>query len=388
MFGALVWKEIKYQLRNMTLYLFMAVVLLFYMTQFLPEVDSGMLQEPQPGLAMYGSKDVTDQETEMKVVFQDLNQYYDSGFIYKQALIINKTVYLSEKQKQIMKEAMARLGSYSDSQGKDFLDNIHIKVSYEEYLDIIRQLDKDLGGSTYYGDTYRSLILRQPMTYEDALKEYEDIKTKDKITNAYGRIFADYMGITAGLFPVFVAAFVLTRDKRSRMQELIYGRTISSIKYATSKYVALLACMIPIYLALAAHATYRVLWIANQEGFTADPLGIFRYTLLWIIPTLMFTTAIGMLVSALSGSGVAAVLLQFVLWFVSISSLKGRYELYRSVIRFNTIGDYNSYIKWLPQITANRVFYTLLSLALLLAASWILSRRREAVNGFKILKHH
>ena len=197
MFGALVWKEIKYQLRNMTIYLFMAVVLLFYMTQFLPEVDSGILQEPQPGLAMYGSKDVTDQETEMKVVFQDLNQYYNSGFIYKQALIINKTVYLSEKQKQIMKEAMDRLGVY---EGND----IHIKVSYEEYLDLIRQLDKDLGGSTYYGDRYRSLILREPMTYEDALREYEDIKTKDKITNAYGRVFADYMGITAGLFPVFV----------------------------------------------------------------------------------------------------------------------------------------------------------------------------------------
>lgn len=386
MFLQLVWKEVKYQSKNITFYLFIAVVLMFYVSQFVPYIDSGTLLEPQPGMPHYGMKEIEDEEAEMKAVFLDMNQYYNTGYILKQSVLINKTVNLSEEQRTMMKEALDKLGYFKSDTGKTPFENIEIKVSYSEYLEIVRGLDKSLGGSTYYGDKYRKYILQQPMTYEDAMKEFENIKNKDKITNAYGRVFADYMGITAGLFPVFLSAFVLTKDRRSRMHELIYSRSISSFSYVAAKYLAILLITVVLYLLLAAHATYGVAGMAQQSGYAVDMLAFFKYTALWLVPTLMFSTAMGMFISIAIGNGVAAILVQFVLWFLSITSLGGNYEWYRNIIRFNQLGSYEKYITWLPQITANRIFYTVLSIAICLAAVRVFSLKRRAGNGFKSFK--
>lgn len=386
MFFQLVWKEMEYQTRNITLYLFIAVVLMFYSTQFMPYISQGTPLEPQPGAQYYGIKAIEDKESEIKAVYLDMQRSYSAGYILKQSVLINKVVNLSEDELNVMKTAMEQLAVYKHREGSNPMENVAVKASYEEYLQIVRELDKKLGGSTYYGDKYRKFILQQPMTYEDAMTEFETIKTKDKITNAYGRLFADYMGITAGLFPVFLAAFVMTRDKRSKMQELIYSRSIGSFSYIASKYVALLAILVTFYMAITAHATYGVVSQAQQGGYAVEILALFKYTITWLIPTLMFTIAVGMLVSLLLNNGVVAIFVQFVLWLVSITSLGGNYEFFRSIIRFNALGEYDSYISYLPQIIANRVFYTLFSIALLIAASWILSRKRGAANGSKIYK--
>jgi hypothetical protein len=97
----------------------------------------------------------------------------------------------------------------------------------------------------------------------------------------------------------------------------------------------------------------------------------------------MFSSAAGMLVSLLFGNGIAAIFVQFILWLISITSLGGSYELYRNVIRFNTLGSYEKYISWLPQITANRIFYTLFSIAIVMISAWVFSLKRGAAYGFK-----
>lgn len=409
MFSQLVLKEIKYQLRNVTFYLLIAVVLLFYVTQYFPYVQNGVLPEPKSTDGYYGERDVTDPEAEIKVVYDNIRRDYNFGLIYKQALIVNKTVILSPAQKEAMKSAMDKLGDFKPKEesleenreemtsGMDRamipklkldnpLETVEVKVSYEEYLQIVRDLDKALGGSTYYSDKYRKYILHQPMTYEEAMKEFEAIISKDRVTNAYGRVFADYIGITAGLFPAFLSAFVLIRDRRSRMQELIYSRSISSVKYIAAKYLGILICLTVLYLAIAGHATFATVIIARKAGYAVDLLAFFKYTAAWIVPTLMFSTSMGMLVSLLFGNGGIAILVQFVLWLLSINSLGGSYELYRNVVRFNTLGAYDKYMAWLPQITANRIFYIILSILIVMAAAWVLSLKRGSINGIKTFK--
>ncbi|MDF2519471.1 MAG: hypothetical protein K0R84_99 [Clostridia bacterium] len=409
MFSQLTLKEVKYQLSNVTFYLLIAVVLLFYVTQYLPYVQNGVLPEPKSTDGYYGERDVTDPEAEIKVIYANIRMYYNFGIIYKQGLLVNKTVILSPEQKEAMKSAMDKLGEFKPKEegiedsreemtaGMDRamipklkldnpLETVEVKVSYEEYLQIVRDLDKALGGSTYYSDKYRKYILHQPMTYEEAVKEFEEIVAVDRVTNAYGRVFADYMGIAAGLFPVFLSAFVLIRDRRSRMQELIYSRSISSIKYISSKYLGILICLTALYLAIAGHATFATAIAARNAGYAVDLLAFFKYTAAWIVPTLMFSTSMGMLVSLLFGNGGIAILVQFVLWLLSINSLGGSYELYRNVVRFNTLGAYDKYMAWLPQIMVNRIFYVILSILIVMSASWVLSLKRGSINGSKTFK--
>jgi hypothetical protein len=297
--------------------------------------------------------------------------------LLRNGLLINKTVKLSEKDRNILSATAEKIAVPSDG------GNIELKVSYEEYLNIVRKLDKDLGGNTDYSDKNRKMILNRSMTYEEALQEFNNIINKDKITNAYGRLFSDYMGIAAGFFPIFLSAFILTRDKRSRMYELVYSRSVKSHTYVLAKYTALVIVMFLGYLIAATHATVKFACFASQNNYIIDYFAFYKYTFAWILPTLMFTTAFGMLISIIFGNGIAAVPAQFILWITSLLPLGGNYALTKILIRFNTAGSYNNYIVWKNDIIINRIFYIILSLALVYIASMFLTLKRG--GGFGLL---
>jgi hypothetical protein len=112
-----------------------------------------------------------------------------------------------------------------------------------------------------------------------------------------------------------------------------------------------------------------------------DYLAFYKYTFLWILPTIMFTTALGMLISIIFENGIAAVPIQFILWMLSLQPLMGNYSLTKIFIRFNTAGNYSNYIIWKPDIIINRLFYIILSVALAYFTSMILTLKRGGSFG-------
>lgn len=375
MFFQLVKKEIVYQLRNITFYLFIAIILLFYSSQFTGDIDIKGIK-PVPGQEYYGSTAITDKTEEIKAVYKNMKSNLNTGDFLKNGLFINKTVKLSGEDKNILSAAAEKI-AVSSPDGS----TIELKVSYEEYLKIVRELDKSLGGNTPYGDKYRKTILHRPMTYEEAMEEFNNIVNKDKITNAYGRLFGDYMGITAGIFPIFISAFVLTRDKRSRMYEIIYSRSVKSHVYVFAKFTSMVIVILLGYLIAATHASVKFGIFAAENNYIIDYFAFYKYVFLWILPTIMFTTAFGMLVSIIFGNGIAAVPVQFILWMTSIMPLMGNYALSKILIRFNTAGRYGSYILWKQDIMMNRLFYTVLSVVLVYITSMFLSLKRGGGFG-------
>jgi len=221
-----------------------------------------------------------------------------------------------------------------------------------------------------------------PVTYEEAAANYENLVCKDKVTGGFGRLFSDYMGITAGFFSIFIGAFLPTRDKRSRMHELIYTRPVSSIVYVFARYIGACVSIIICYLLLATHATVMFAKIAAVNSLSMDYFAFYKYTFTWVLPTVMFTTSLGMLVSSVAGNGVASIPLQFLLWINSLLPLSGDYSLTKFVLRFNSAGKYEEYIKWLPAIYMNRVFFLIISFAIALLTSWVWSLRRSNSDGF------
>lgn len=388
MFSSLVLKEIKYQFRSITFYLFFLILILFYVTQFYGDIGGPNVSlAPTPpeelknsnliGYSNYGTKTITDENQKMAIMYTRLLGDAESGDILKHGSFINKIVNLSDEHIKVMEEAAIKISKEGYKNGV-----FHPDVSYKEFNTILNQVDEELGGGTYFGEKYRDYMLTTPKTYEEALEDFRITLEKDKITNAYGRLFSDYMGITAGLFPIFLSAFLLTRDKRYKMHELIYSRQISSFKYVVAKYLGVFISVIICYLVLAGHATYLFTKIASINSYSIDYLAFFKYTIVWVAPTVLFTLAVGLLISILFNNGIPAVPLQFGLWISSMMPLSGDYSLRKFIVRFNSAGEYGKYMEWKPDIVNNRIFFVVVSLAILLIGAWVFEKKRGHQDGY------
>ena len=324
----------------------------------------------------YGSTEITDPLEKMKYACYQMNNSLVNGVIHYYRLHIIASKNLSEEQKMLIHKAIMKIlpNGVLDEKNPRFL------VSYNECLSIVKELDKQLGVDTFEKVLKGESIYRG-LTYEEALIEFQELFGRDKITNAYARCLSDYMGITAGFFPIFLAGFILTRDYRSRMHELIYSKEVSSFVYVLSRFTAISIAVMLVYLGVAAHSTVVFIKLAGIYGYAIDNLAFFKHILAWVMPTVLFTVSLGLLISILFRNGIVAVVIQLVLWFSSLLPLVGDYSLLKYIVRFNAVVSYEKYESYYAAIYINRLFFTLLAFVLVAAASVILSWRRSTGYG-------
>lgn len=361
-------REIRYQLRSIVFWLLVIVLVMFYYTQF--GIASETQLEPEPSSSRpYGYTYDLTPEQEMAAIARRLNFDIRNGSTTRQGLIINKDLRLTSEQKEFMNQLYQELKNN--------------QLSYQVFEAKLQELDEWLGGRTIYGKEFRSKFLSRPLTFEEAQAQFETLVHQEGLANSYARLFADYMGITAGLFPVFVGAFVLARDRRTRMEELIRVRGISPLTYIIAKYLSIVLLLGLVYLIIALYPTYVFRQVCQQGAYPFQPLAFIKYTAGWVVPTLMFTVALSMTVAELTGSGLVAIVIQTVLWFTSITQLKGDYSFSKYIIRFNSAVDYELYHMCANDILINRLFYLAVSGILVLICAWIWSRKSVAERGKK-----
>lgn len=218
-------------------------------------------------------------------------------------------------------------------------------------------------------------------------KEYEAILKEDKVTNSYARLFADYIGIGLGFFMVFVTAFTLVRDKRYGSNELIYTREVSSLKYVGGKYLADVITALIIVLVVAGHATWLFHGFSKLTGDSISYTAFYKYTILWILPTIMFVASLSYVLQVVFDNGIVPIIIQFIYWMYSIDIHNNQITKY--IIRFNEIAPYSQFQPLEHTIFVNRIFYTLLSIVLLFVAVKLWDRKRGMLDdGFKIIKNY
>jgi ABC-2 type transport system permease protein len=153
------------------------------------------------------------------------------------------------------------------------------------------------------------------------------------------RLFCDYLGIIVSLFPVFVAVALGLKDRRSKMQHLIYTRKVTSFYFLFSRYAAMVVVMfLPVNL-LAVYATVQA--AGQYKGLDIDFLAFIKYSCGWLLPSIMVSTAVGVCLTVLTDTPVA-IALQGLWWFIGIN--KGLQQImggYGSdlAIRHNMIGN-------------------------------------------------
>ncbi len=429
-------KECKKVICSLTFLLYTAAIFAMYYTQFHSEL-SGAETEPKPGFASYGMTEREVPEILMPRALDQLMLEYLQNSYTAYPIGFYKEVHLVEKKRQKMADIIceltgqtrAELNNQEDENdgfeedgafrfevgGEDGIwasddnsfvvggdrnpvekESSHLEyslsetITYERFRELMREADKLIGGGSRYSDKYIVFNFSQvPKTYEEALEEYRQLVDEDKITGGYARLYCDYVGFMLGVLPVFVAVSLMQLDRKARMEQLVYSRRISSAKLIFSRYAALVTAMFLPIIITAAMAQAKV--IGFYPDAKMDMFAFARYTVLWMLPTLMAVSAVGMLLTELA-SGLIAILLQGAWWFTGMfsSALTGDIGKFNLTIRHNSLYKLDTFQEQYGDFLFNRAFYTVLAILLAALTAVIYEQKRRGRNFglYTLVKNH
>ena len=394
MFLTLFRKECAQTVKSLIYWLYVICLVVFFNTQLGSQYILTPPQEGQDSYYDYGFKtDITEQDImEPGAGTLVWAYYYDNYVTYPVGYA--KNVTLSEEEKDEIADIIyeltglkpdeieADIAAYfeeHDIEASPYEVKLRDGLTYDEFLKYMDRAAEIVGPGSDYTEEKLKANVRIPVDYEGAKSNYSDLTEKDGLTGGYTRLFCDYMGVILGILPVFVTATRMLRDKRSRMQDLIYARRASSCTVMGSRYLALVCMhMLPV-LILSFLPTVNCIK-AGIEGVNLDYLAWLKYDMGWLLPMVMAVIAVGMLCTELTETALA-VLVQTVWWFVSLMTgvvgIKGGSYGWNLMPRHNTELNYAGFADGFRQLAANRIFYAVLSLALLALTILIYERKRK-----------
>lgn len=391
MFGELFLKECKQLLKSFMYYLIIIFLLLFYVSQMGEVV---LLKNPTPGAIDYGYKYSDDITEVMNAAIIQLIGEYNENLYLTYPIGVYKEVILDEEKKNNVVEIIEELTGTRRERIQSSVsgEKITLKdgITEEEFKGHMKEIDRILGGGSKYNEKNLSHNAVISKTYEDVIKEDMDVINKDKVSRAHARLFCDYMGILLAILPVFLAVARGIEDRRNQVEDAIFCKKISSTRVIASRYLAIVVMVIIPVLLLSILPTLQSIYVAHSNGASADVFAFVKYDIGWLLPTIMFTVAMGFFITEFTG-GVLGILVQGVIWFgamLSADNLVGHVGM-NLIPRFNTVGENEVYEKIFTNLVFNRILYVVF--AMVLVASTIIMynlRRKGKLNIYgKVFKH-
>ena len=395
--------------KSLIYWVYVLCLLLFFFTQMgNPGFDSQ--RKPVKGeVDTYGMVTSTDKEVIMEQTLGILGQnlYYDEWSTYPAGFV--KYVSLSSREKEeiwnilgectglALEELRGKIDTEMESykQAEGYLDAYmqplilepSDTLSYDEFQEKMERICQILGpGSDFEKSSYEQGY-SVPATYEEAMEEYNSFLYDDKITGGYARLFGDYMGIALGILPVFLVVTRELRDRRAGMEELIYTRTASSGKIVLSRWLSMNFMMILPVLLASFYTLFQCAAYARGLEVSVDYLAFMPVVFGWLLPEILIVSALGMFLTDI-GSSPLAILVQGIWWFGDVFAgsntglATGDFGLHL-VLRFNSTGGRQTFLDHFSQLTANRIFYFLLAMILLVLTVIVYSEKRKGRWDFR-----
>lgn len=262
------------------------------------------------------------------------------------------------------------------------------QVTYERFKELMREMETIIGeeGSQYSTEMMITYFGMSEMSYEEACAEYDQTIKCDKVTGSFARLFCDYMGLSLGLYPIFIIVYMWLRDRLNNMSELLYIRRASSFKLVVTRYLAdITMVLIPVIL-LSFESLLPLMSFGSEHGIFIDPFAYIKYILWWLLPTVIIVSAIGTFFTLLTDSPIA-VLLQFLWWIIDkgVTGLSGDTKITTLMIRHNTLRGYELIQDNFYGICMNRLLMGGIGILLVIMSVWILQqKRRGRINAANI----
>ena len=272
--------------------------------------------------------------------------------------------------------------------GPDKTKHFISQVTYDHFKELMREMEQIIGekGSKYSPEMMVTYFGISERSYEEALAEYEQTIVQDKVTGGFARLFCDYMGLSLGLYPVFIAVLLWLQDRRSNAAELIYSRRISSARLVLSRYLAAITMVLIPVIALSLESLIPLVSFGAKNGIPVDYLAYLRYICWWLLPTVMAVCAVGTFFTLLTDSPIA-IALQFLWWVLDkgVTGLSGDTGITTLMVRHNTLRGCELIRDGFGTICVNRAVIAGVSILLVLLSVWVLEQKRKGrINAAKI----
>ncbi len=413
--------------KNLVYFIFLVIIIIFYITQFNADLnmdiakykgnaqgteysdgvgpltpiesypeDLGFISAEVPEMVMPNAIAVLAMESaENKFTSYPNGFYKETSLSESEQKKINDVIAeitgLSAKDVvDLINDAMEKGKTYPASNAEivqfgetaDYSKIIPIKIDYNTFKKKIEIVDDMLGGGSSYspGNLYR--LGYKQATPEDYIKEYRSLIDDDQITNAYARLYCDYMGIEIALFAVFVPVAFLLRDRRAKMNELIYPRKVSSVKLIGTRYLSVVSMIFIPILIISFVPLIRLAIFASENGLSIDYLAFIKYSFAWLLPTLLATVSVGFFFTILTDTPVG-ILIQFGWAFFTVfmsndglTALAGENKM-ALVVRFNMVGGFAEVQSQIGALMINRLGYSVFALILLILSIVLYEMKRK-----------
>lgn len=262
-------------------------------------------------------------------------------------------------------ENTSGLPQASEKPGNEF----EIQVTFERFKEIMECVNDLIGRNSYFSWTMLSMyycgndMQDMPVTEQQHREFYE----KDHVTGAFARYFCDSISLVVLCLPALVMLDLLLKDKRCKMNALIYLRTESSAKIIFARlFAAVCMIMLPVFILPVKSLVTLILYCRNT-GVHGNVFAFAAYSFAWILPTVLLVVSVALFVTVLT-ENYSAVLLTGLIWLFGRPSVDkiagGNYGLFDLIIRHNTLKGYGRMIEHIQMLVLNRVLVSVIALLL------------------------
>lgn len=400
MFGTLLLKECRQILKSMVYYIYVVVFVMFLTSQLSGEIAQ-KLEKPQPGQESYGTVNSRDESAIMEKTLAGLvlETYHNSYATYPMGFY--KGVTLNEEElarvksivencsgkswEQVIKDMETHYSQYEQSsiqgamQAQTAYSVVPAKnLSYHDFCNSMKEVCRIIGAGSSYQQESLDAGVGVPMTYEQAVEEYNSLCTKDRITGALARLFCDYAGIVLSVLPIFLGVTRCLRDKRAQVSQVVFAHRISAFQIIGSRYLANV-CMAFLPVAVTAFVMQMPYqYHAKTIGVDPDIFAFLKYSGIWLLPEIMIVLAVSFFITELT-ENVISIFVQ-VFWAIaslfSGVSLEGNFG-FHLIARWNALGDTVEFWRQKQELLLNRGFYLVLSLTVVAFTVLIYERKRR-----------
>lgn len=405
MFLTLLKKECVQYLKSITYYIFLIALVLDFISQM---GTFNAKKKPEPGGDNYGMTRTADKDLIMKNTINGLLGEYDRGEYTTYPIGFYKRVTLNDKEQEQVRDILLSITGLTEQELKDAYEKhekaaeqareqaasenrpimeteippmdvtIRDGLTWEEFSEKMQTLDDLLGGGSDYSKSNLEYT-KVPMTYEQALDEYESLLKDDKVTNAYARLFCDYMGILLAILPVFLAVTRALKDRKAQAEQVLFMSRAGSAKIILSRYLAaIIVTVVPVILCSCSTLMQSV-YYARSIHVEYDWFAFIKHIGFWLLPMILVSLSVGFFLTELTDSAIA-ILVQAAWWFFSIfvteMNLVGSVG-WNLVPRFNTVGSFEIYRHMEEQLMKNRLIYTGFALVLILFTVIVYNKKRK-----------
>ena len=154
-------------------------------------------------------------------------------------------------------------------------------MDYSRFKERMALVDDLLGGGSSYAPDSLAGYGTVPLTYDEAKERYELSVSSDRVTGGYARLFSDYAGVMVlSILPVFLAVILCMKDRRAKMEALIYTKKISDARMILIRFLALVvAVMIPVF--ILSYVSNMMVW-GVSKGMQLDYMAPLKLSLIHI----------------------------------------------------------------------------------------------------------